>query len=151
PGDGGVFLLLPTVVGYRLGRIFRREDALFRRSCSLNSETTEPFHVVVAQCREYLDSHVVEGFSVVKFPTAPREALLHGYDATPWHWGWITIDARDADSDLVMLVYHYTGDAPQEEITLRGRVVAPRFSKTRDFVYLRQPIVHERILWLLTN
>ena len=142
---------LQTVVVYELAWIFRAEDAMFGGTASLSSETTERFHELVAQCREYLDGHVIEGFSVVKFPTAPREALLHGYDATPWHWGWITIDARDEDSDLVMLVYHYTGDAPHEEITLRGRVVAPRFSKTRDFVYLRQPLVHERILWVSTK
>src|SRR5699024_8461738 len=36
----------------------------------------------------------------------------------------------------------------REEIFVAGNAIAPRHSKTRDFVYLRRPLVHERILWV---
>src|SRR5699024_7613318 len=128
----------------------RAEDAMFGGAAAMDKRITERFHELVTQCRAYLEDHVIEGFSVVALPTAPREALLHGYGTSRWHWDRITIDARDADSDLLMLVYHYIGDAPREEIFLRGRKVSPRFAKTRDFIYLRRPLVHERILWVST-
>src|SRR5699024_11990337 len=59
--------------------------------------------------------------------------------------------AHDADSTLAKYMHHYTGEAPVEEILIRGREVSPRYAKTRDYVYLRRALVHERILWVTTQ
>lgn len=142
---------LQMEIVYELAWTFRSEDAMFGGTASLDGATTARFHELLSACREYLEDHVIEGFSIIPLPTTAREAILHGHRTTSWRWGSIYIHTRDADADLVKVMYHYTGEAPEEDIRVRGRRVAPRYAKTRDFVYLRRPLIHERILWVSTK
>ena len=142
---------LQTEIVYELAWTFRSEDAMFGGTASLDGATTSRFHELVAECREHLEDHVIEGFAHINLPTTSREAILHGLRKENWRWDSVYIHVRDADSDLVKIMYHYTGESPDEEILIRGRKVAPRYAKTRDFVYLRQSLVHERILWVSTR
>lgn len=141
---------LQTEIVYELAWTFRSEDAMFGGTAGLDGATTERFHELAATCRGFLDDHVIEGFTHINLPTTAREAILHGYRTEPWRWESIYIHERDPDSGLVKIVYHYTGEAPDEQILVRGRKVSARFAKTRDFVYLRRPLIHERILWVST-
>lgn len=142
---------LQNEIIYDLSWTFRSEDAMFGGTAALDTSTTERFHELVARCLAYVDRPVAEGFAVVGRPTAQREALAHGYDEKAWHWDSVVLDRADADRRLVMLVYHFTGEQPEEQILVRGNVVAPRHAKTRSFVYLRRALVHERILWVAND
>src|SRR5699024_7828152 len=142
---------LQTEIVYELAWTFRSEDAMFGGTASLDAATTSRFHDLVAECRGSLDDHVIESFTHINLPSTAREAILHGHRDERWRWDSVYIHVRDADSDLVKIMYHYTGEAPVEEILIRGRKVSPRYAKTRDFIYLRRALVHERILWVSTR
>lgn len=133
---------------YDLAWIYRNEDALHGKHMGLAQEVCDRFHCLVGQCLRMLDPMNIEGYPDVKRSTAQREAMVHGYAHEPWRWQSLVIDGVDEDKGLVKLVYHFTGELPVEEVFVGGVLTPPRHAKTRDFVYLRRPLVHERILWV---
>ena len=133
---------------YDLAWIYRAEDALHGAYQGLSQEVCDRFHELVGRCLSLLDPMNIEAYPDVKRTTAQREAMVHGYCSESWRWDAVVVDGVDEDRGLVKLVYHYTGEKPHEEISVGGLQIAPRHSKTRDFVYLRRPLVHERILWV---
>lgn len=139
---------LQNIVIYELSWIFRSEDAMFGGTAQMPPLVTDRFHELVVECRSYLEDSVVSSFQLTGRSAPQREALLHGYANEAWHWASVYVDAIDADNPLVRLIYHYAGEAPKEDILFRGRKIQPMHSKTRDFVYLRRPLIHERILWV---
>ena len=133
---------------YDLAWIYRTEDALHGVHQGLSQEVCDRFHELVGRCVALMDPMNIEAYPDVKRTTAQREAMVHGYREEPWRWDAVVVDDVDEDRGLVKLVYHFTGEQPREEIFVAGNAIAPRHSKTRDFVYLRRPLVHERILWV---
>src|SRR5699024_7997004 len=123
-------------------------DALHGVHQGLSQEVCDRFHELVGRCVALMDPMNIEAYPDVKRTTAQREAMVHGYREEPWRWDAVVVDDVDEDRGLVKLVYHFTGEQPREEIFVAGNAIAPRHSKTRDFVYLRRPLVHERILWV---
>lgn len=142
---------LQYLVIYDLAWIYRSEDALHGAFKTLTEEECDRYHQLAGECLRLLDPLNVEAYPDVKRTTAQREAMVHGYSKNPWRWESVVIDGVDQGRGLVKLVYHYTGSAPAEEFLVAGRTVSPRHAKTRDFIYLRCPLVHERIVWVPSN
>lgn len=142
---------LQYLVIYDLAWIYRSEDALHGSFKSLTQDECDRYHQLAGECLRLLDPLNVEGYPDVKRTTAQREAMVHGYSESPWRWESVVIDRADEDRGLVKLVYHFTGAPPREEFFVAGREVCPRHSKTRDFIYLRRALVHERIVWIPLN
>src|SRR5699024_8494439 len=69
---------LQTEIVYELAWTFRSEDSMFGGTASLDGATTSRFHDLEAECRGFLDDHVIESFTHFTLPTAAREAFLHG-------------------------------------------------------------------------
>lgn len=134
---------------YDLLWIYRAEDTLTGGlSEQLDEATCERFHELVGACLNLMDRQLIDSYSDVRRTTAQREAMVHGYRPESWRWDEVVIDEVDDERGMVKLVYHFTGEQPAEEFFVGGSRVAARHSKTRNFVYLRRTLLHERIIWV---
>ncbi|WP_209325002.1 bifunctional glycosyltransferase/CDP-glycerol:glycerophosphate glycerophosphotransferase [Brevibacterium renqingii] len=141
-------LWLQYVIIYELTWTLRAEEAMYSATSSIESTAAARFHELVSRIRGHLSSEAIESFPLIKRSTTQFEALAHGYVQENWRWQSVVVDSLDEDRRLVELRYHYTGTMPREEIRFRGKPIEPLAAKTRDFTYLREALVHERILWV---
>lgn len=141
-------LWLQYVVIYDLTWTLRAEEAMFSETSGIESDVAASFHELVGKIRRHLSIEAVESFPLIRRSTSQWEALAHGYDSEDWRWGFVVVNHFDEARRLVELRYHFRGQMPHEDIRLKGKRIAPFASKTRDFNYLKQTLVHERIIWV---
>jgi glycosyltransferase involved in cell wall biosynthesis len=107
----------------------------------------DEFHRSVARIVAHCDLDRV--LPRLEFGSRPEHllALRHGYDDTPWHAGEAWIDTFDPAEKLARVRYHFTGQAPAEELFSGEAPTEPAHAKTRDLFWFGRVLVRERILW----
>ena len=60
----------------------------------------------------------------------------------------IEIGRRDFIKNQVQLRYFFSGDQPREQFFVAGKMISPRYQKTRAIDYFGHKILFERIIWV---
>lgn len=145
---GAVPEWLQNDIIYDLTWYFTTEDSIAGSRTAATGEVGAEFVRHLREIRGYLDQSVIESFSVRHIQPALRDLLLHAFSDEPWHSSHIELDRYDVRAKQVRATYRYVGEAPSEEVLLRGLPVEPPHSKTRVYSYFDAPLMSERVLWL---
>ena len=139
---------LQNFILYELSWYFQDESTGTGRESAAVGEVAERFHELLARIVTYLEPEFIQGFSLRRFDSAWRDALLHSYATEPWHTPFVRVDQLDTRQRLVRVRYRFTGEPPAEEFYSGGRLVTPSFAKVRAIRYFDRVMLNERIVWL---
>jgi len=143
---GDVPAWLQSEIIYELVWLLRSDEAIVGVSAA-TFDVAEEYLDLMRAITSHLQADRVEEFGITRLSPASRVALAHGLRGETWHSPVYFEDLDTAERDL-KITYWFVGDAPVEEIQVRGRAVTPRSAKTRVVTYAGRPVVRQRIIWL---
>jgi len=145
---GVVPVWVQNMVLYDLCWAFKDDSAISSATGGLDPAVMEEFHKLATEVLRYIDSETVERFDLVGLSQDIRFILMHGY-ASKVHVD-SSAQLRDADDEqgVVKIAYRYTGEQPQEIISVDNLLKAPSHAKSRSIEFFGRKIAHERILWI---
>lgn len=128
---------------------FLREDDRIHSGCSnIPSQWSNQFHKLIFKTLKYIDSSIIEDFSVTKTHWHHRQMLIFGYKKTASLHTETSVNSLETQTGLVRVRYCYGSDAPAEEFRTRGRKVIPAHATRRAYTLLGRTLLTERIAWL---
>lgn len=146
--QGVVPVWLQNVVLYDLFWLFKSDRSIYSTSAGLPDTVFHEFHDLTSQIMEFIDEACIMNFDAMPIARWMRQALAWGYKEESRRTSYAVIRGLDTEQNLAKIVYRYTGNAPEEELVVRGRVINPRHEKIQSHTLFRKTLLLERILWV---
>ena len=144
---GSVPAWLQQVLVYEL-TWYLIEDERLTATVMIPADVIPVFHEHLAAVLRELDPAVVADHRVRRLKPTWRDILSHAGRPDPWRSATAAVTGVDDALRLERVTYRYTGSAPAETVTIRGRPVDPAWAKSQAHVYYGRPLIHTRVLWL---
>ncbi|TQJ48849.1 glycosyltransferase [Phycicoccus sp. SLBN-51] len=139
---------LQNMVLYELSYYFSAEASASNAPTAGVGQAAEEMVEALTEIRGFFDPEVVESFSLRRFDRPWRDILVHGLQEQSWHTPYVVLQSYDHDRDMVRIAYRFTGEAPQEEILVRGRPVTVEHGKVRGIIFFEHVMLKERLAWV---
>lgn len=132
---------------YELKWLFVAEHKRETKALLLTPEQKDAFLRLVSDVLSYIDDRIILGFRATPLSMEIRHLLL-ALKGSPLPEPRVHLAEFDARRRMVQVRYVFTGELPDEEFTVGGRIVEPLYSKVRRPDYFDQQALRERRAWL---
>lgn len=140
------FMMLYDTLWY-----YRGDRRVGAPSKQLTAEHLEIFHRNMSEILAEIDDESIGDFEVMPTDQELRNALLLGYRHPNSRPSQINIIEHDPQREMTRLEYLYSGALPREEITYRGRLVAPKMAKSQAVRLMGRVLFFHRHIWIPSN
>lgn len=143
--DGSVPAWVQNVLIYTLSWILRSSQRIESPYAGLGPEVGERFATLARRVCARLDEDVVRRYDVHRLNGWVRAAVRLRLGEGE---GTLRVRTGRVRGDLVEVTYYFAGTLPEERLEEDGRVVEPASATVRQYEFLGQVLLTQRILWV---
>ena len=115
---------------------------------SLTKAKVSDYYRLMSEAITNIEERIIKGFELAKVNEFHKAILLSVFKKKDFIADSVYVTDYDDNRKLFKVSYYYTGQQPNESLTLNGKIVLAAYSKNISFSFQDQGEIYERVVWL---